>query len=529
MKTFMLMSPAGAPMMGRRRDMPSLMIPETFGYECQNIVNNFGLIKHADGRVAQWPTQKADGQIQLLTQFQLNNQSLQLVVGTNDKFYYVAAGALHDISPAIAPIGTNADFYSFDTMESAGVNQFYATRNSDNLFQWDGVVSHLFAKTAGGPPKAKYVHQHQNYLFLLNIIDTGTGNQWSSTIEWCDLGLPTHWISGATNTMDAGQATLAGSDPITGAAEMGSGYMGIFKFNSLWQLYTTGAQVTGGSPHQLYQQVPNIGMTAPFSLVTAWDGCYFYGTDQHFWKWDGASFPVKISEDRIDDIVKNINPNGLGQIYGAVMEGLEMIAWIVPVGASLTPNMLLIFDYKRQAWSWMSFSGSVLCPGGYMLTASDSWSSAVGTWAQQIGRWEDVTYLQGAKQNLIGDPSGNIYELFGAVTDLGNTFDGIWQSQKLHFKSPMLYKRLTKMQHYFVNEYPVDRFVNISLCLDNQNTYQPAVNFNLNGGAGLDQLQPMVIDDYRNCVAKTFQLQVESTDNFQYLGTIFYYDEVGLR
>jgi hypothetical protein len=119
--------------------------------------------------------------------------------------------------------------------------------------------------------------------------------------------------------------------------------------------------------------------------------------------------------------------------------------------------------------------------------------------------------------------------LFGAVTDLGNTFDGIWQSQKLHFKSPMLYKRLTKMQHYFVNEYPADRFVNISLCLDNQNTYQPAVNFNLNGGAGLDQLQPMVIDDYRNCVAKTFQLQVESTDNFQYLGTIFYYDEVGLR
>jgi len=509
MKQYAIVSPAG----GFKEDLPSILIDKVYtpGYPTKNVLYENGLIRKGKGRGQDFVTLTGSREVNMLAHFEKTTIALgrkrYFIVGSKDKIYYWNGTAWADITGAATFTGTETDIWSFTPYGE----YFIFTNGKDGLYKWGGTGN--IAILGGTPPNAKYVAQFKNYVVAANV--AGYYNR----VAWSAIGEMENWTTG-----DSGEAIVDDVQPIMGLSAT-TNYLVIFKQFSIYIMNMIGGDLV----FSINKRVERVGCHAPHSITELNNQVYFFGSNKRIYMFDGIeAHDISAS---IQDMLAQIKESNFGLIHGITIDSLNRLVWLIPKGNVTRNNYMVVYDVNIGAWFQYEIEGTVMGVGGYEVEADDTWNTMLAqpgiTWAtiDPDRQWDDISYSSGERVNVIGSTDGKVYRMFYTVDDKGADFTGTFVTKKVEFGAPNVVRRVLQLQHYFKNE-GVDRSVTISARIDNEPTFETGETFDLNGGTD-DEF--VIFDQYVDYVCKTLQLKIEGSDNWQYIGTIFSYEDLGYR
>jgi len=243
-------------------------------------------------------------------------------------------GTWDDITGALTITATNlCDFDSWN-------NKVFVTNGEDPPFEWDGTTAQVIQNTPTGLTDAKYVAQYNNYLFLANVIVSGTTH--TSRIYWSAIGDEGTW----SNTDFINVSNDDGQE-ITGIKVL-SDRLVIYKTRSIYNLFFTGDSdvpfvLPGGGKSN-----SSIGCVAPFSIQEVNNGHVFLSIDG-FYFYDGNN-SFKIS-DKLNTTIAGLNTGKVGISVSLVQKDKNRYWCAVTQSGSTTNDLILVWDYFNNAWS----------------------------------------------------------------------------------------------------------------------------------------------------------------------------------
>lgn len=200
--------------------------------------------------------------------------------------------------------------------------------NGEVAKKWDGVT---FADMGGSPPLGKFVLFHKQRLFIAGASAA------RSRVYFSDVGLPETW--GALSFIDVGKGD---GDSITGLAVL-LDYLVITKENSVWIL--SGDSSTN---FVLRRVTDEGGCAVKQGIAFVKDTLAWLGKDG-VRLFDGARSAM--GSEKITTVFSGLNKRQLTQA-AAVYWGPEQHYFVaVPEGASLTNDVVLVYDALRAAWT----------------------------------------------------------------------------------------------------------------------------------------------------------------------------------
>lgn len=507
-KQFAIISPSG----GIKEDIPSILLQDSYtpGDPTVNVVFEKGCIRKGKGRSPEFVPLPDDNDCILLAPFEQTTGERFFIAGSKEHIYKWNTGDedWDDITGDAEFSGSDTDFWRFAQYG----NYLLLTNGVDCIYFWDGTGN--IQELGGTPPEtAKFLVAFKNYVVAGNIY----GGQ--HKIAWCAVGEFENWTTG-----DSGETPVDDVAEVMGFAKT-TDYLIIFKKFAIYLLNLVGGDLV----FNINQRIEKTGCFSPDSITVLNNYVYFFGANKRFYRFDGIE--AKDISEGIQDTLSKIKEENFGLVYGMTLASLNRIIWLIPEGDVDKSNKLLVYDIAAGTWFKYDFGGTVLGIGGYTLEGNETWETYLArpeiTW-ENIDpdlRWNDINYATGERVQVIGDSDGKIYRLFSTTDDDGNDFNGIFVTKKVEFGSANIVRRILKMQHYFKNE-GMDRTVDVSARINNDASFKTKETFNLNGGS---EDEFIVFDHYVDYVGKTIQLKIESTAFFQYIGTIFYYTDLGLR
>lgn len=219
-------------------------------------------------------------------------------------------------------------------------NKVFVTNGSDVPFEWDGSTAQTIQNLPIGLTDAKYVAQFNNYLFLANVIVSGTTH--GSRIYWSAIGDEGSW----SNTDFINVSNDDGQE-ITGIKVL-SDRLVIYKTRSIYNLFFTGDSdipfvLPGGGKSN-----SSVGCVSPFSIQEVNNGHVFLSYDG-FYFYDGNN-SYKIS-DRINKITTGLNTNRFFNAVSCVQKDENRYWCSVSDSGSNENDIVLVWDYFNNAWS----------------------------------------------------------------------------------------------------------------------------------------------------------------------------------
>jgi hypothetical protein len=262
-------------------------------------------------------------------------QTRELVAVTNAKFFKMddLDGDFDEITGTLTITAQNhCDFENF-------LNEVYVTNGTDPPFLYNG-TSAAQMNVPSGLTDAKYVKQYNNYLFLANVIVSGTSHQ--SRIYWSNIKDTDTWT--ATDFIDVAKND---GQQITGLRVL-SDRLVIFKERSIYNLFFTGdADIPfilpgGGKSNSA------VGCVAPFSIQEVENGLVFLSVDG-FYYYDGNN-SFKIS-DKITTTLLGYNTSRFNQARSLVQKDKNRY-WCAMVSSGETENdRVVVWDWFNNAWT----------------------------------------------------------------------------------------------------------------------------------------------------------------------------------
>lgn len=226
------------------------------------------------------------------------------------------------------------------------------TNNVDQIWKWSGTGN--AAALGGSPPTtAKGIAAFQNYLFLLNTLESGT--RYPGRVRWSLLNNAENWPAANFNTLLN----------LTGQVGQGFGKFGnqMFAFfdRSIFEIVYTGDAVT---PFTFPVASPDIGSVSGHAIVAV-DDAIFFPSHRGIYVMAGG-VPKYISAP-IEDTWSTINTGRLGNIIGVHNRLYNEVWFAISTGASSSHDKILVYNYV-QNW-WTVFSGpSINAFGVYLST-----------------------------------------------------------------------------------------------------------------------------------------------------------------
>lgn len=243
-------------------------------------------------------------------------------------------GTWDDITGAITiTAGNHVDFENW-------LNEVYMTNGTDVPFKWNATGNAAAMTVPTGLTKAKYVRQFNNYLFLANVVVSGTSHP--SRIYYSNLN-----TSSTYTATDFIEVSKNDGQEITGIKVL-SDRLVIFKSRSIYNLFFTGdADIPFILPGGGKSNSP-VGCVAPFSIqeidnglvFLSYDGLYFY---------DGNS-SYKIS-DKITLTILGLNTSRLTQCVSRTIKSKNIYELACPLAGSTTNNFVIVWDWFNNAFS----------------------------------------------------------------------------------------------------------------------------------------------------------------------------------
>lgn len=200
--------------------------------------------------------------------------------------------------------------------------------NGEVAKKWDGTT---FGDMGGSPPLGKFIIFHKQRLFIAGASAA------RSRVYFSDVGAPETW--GALSFIDVGKGD---GDAITGLAVLND-VLVITKDNSVWLL-----SGDSSSTFVLRRATDEGGCTVKQGIALIKDTLAWLGKDG-VRLFDGVR--SALGSEKISTTFAGLNKRQLAQAAG-VFWGPEQHYFVaVPEGASLTNNVVLVFDALRTAWT----------------------------------------------------------------------------------------------------------------------------------------------------------------------------------
>lgn len=234
------------------------------------------------------------------------------------------------------------------------LNEVYITNGTDAPFKWDGSTAATMT-VPSGLTKAKYVRQFNNYLFLANVVVSGTTHQ--SRIYWSDLKDTGTW--GASNFIEIAKDD---GQQITGIKVL-SDRLVIFKTRSIYTLFFTGDPdipftLPGGGKSN-----SSVGCVAPFSIQEVENGLVFLSNDGLYY-FDGSN-SFKIS-DKITTTLLGYNTTIFNTAVSVHQKNKNRYLLAISSSGQTNHDRVVVWDYFNNAFSIYTGMAIAACTAVYV-------------------------------------------------------------------------------------------------------------------------------------------------------------------
>jgi hypothetical protein len=247
------------------------------------------------------------------------------------------------------------------------------------------------------------------HVIAANIYDTGTSTSFEQTIYISDAG---EIAPNGANYYEL----LDTNEPITGIVPLGNRLI-IYKTTSI---SIADVNPNGGNTDAFYVQqniIREIG--TPSVRTVANIGMYhifFSGSD--IYMFDGHNCNA-IGAGNIKYIMTNINKSFSHRSFAFTLPEQNLYCLAIPTGDSEYCNLIIVFNYKTQSWTYWTFNdlnNALLYPmstGTFTRSYAPSWDdlTALGYQADEMEhRWSDLKASENFSRIVIGDQDGYLYE-----------------------------------------------------------------------------------------------------------------------
>lgn len=379
-------------------------------------------------------------------------------------------------------------------------------------FDWLGGDSGIEYASGVYLTAAKYITVFENYV----IVGYTTENSvdYPYRVRWCDLGDHTTWDSG-----DGGAADVGEADALSGFGQYKS-FLFIFKERSFHRMWLTDSSLI----FAINAESKEIGCLSPHSIVNGTGGeLYFFANNFTFREIQLGEISEPISKTVSAD---NIPISYVEHIQAKYIPEYDEIWWAIPDGASQTENNNLLV-YKPDKRRWTIIEMDIRAFGRYEQNETYTWDTLpYESWDQwHWERWNSAESNAGYIHDIGADYDGGTNSLHNAFADLGSSTTSYFILETDFAQKGMLatYKRLLFLDLYFKGR--AGGTVGVYVKRDNESAWQTldaTLSIKSNKGIGVFT----VPCDVR---AKSFQIKIESTNDFQFYGLIAKFIAIGDR
>lgn len=247
------------------------------------------------------------------------------------------------------------------------------------------------------------------HVIAANIYDTGTSTSFEQTIYISDAG---EIAPNGANYYEL----LDTNEPITGIVPLGNRLI-IYKTTSI---SIADVNPNGGNTDAFYVQqniIREIG--TPSVRTVANIGMYhifFSGSD--IYMFDGHNCNA-IGAGNIKYIMTNINKSFSHRSFAFTLPEQNLYCLAIPTGDSEYCNLIIVFNYKTQSWTYWTFNdlnNALLYPmstGTFTRSYAPTWDDlATAGWQadEMEHRWSDLKASENFTRIVIGDQDGYLYE-----------------------------------------------------------------------------------------------------------------------
>jgi len=578
-----------SPVMGLRKDMPSILLKEAYTPDCRDVIWQQGEVHRIRKRLLEFTYQFPDKILSINNLFKYSTTEQWLLIftkrdiayrdKTNNRFNFINklynTGTITiEVANLKKVIGTgtafstnvkagdflkigagevhsNSTWYEVDSIESNTVlylktdavtcsGSAYVVRvtfSGTNLDYWSVINFHekLIATNHGVNNVIVWTGSGQ-----ISDLSNCPGKCWF-LYSYNDRVLLIRTIEGGTHYpfrirwSGLGDETdWGGSGSDSGSMEVNEGYgslqgAAVYKGNLIIfkdEAMIRAWNVEGTLVFNKRILIDGLGTVSPYSIIEMDEGIYFYASDNTFRFFTGLT--ARIISTEIEAVARNINATFQEYIQATMIAEFNQILWAIPEGDSQINNRIFIYDLDFAVNNWTIVDMAAAALGYYETEVSfDSWN-ALSVFSNWTDWWWPSWQYKAALQPLPIDLLGG-YD--GKIYRLNGAEKDAGQDYTGYqvFETDLGGK---KRMAIFDRLLMIQAYVRqeASGVLDFHIKRDDEPTWQNAGSISLVGDREILVRELPvDYVAKIFKIKISGQNPFKFLGAILKYEEVGER
>ena len=289
------------------------------------------------------------------------------------------------------------------------------TNFTDNIRKFDGTNNS--SDLIGAPPKAKFIIEYKDYLFIAYVLDGGV--TYSMRVQWSDTGLVETWTGGNASHTDLIQD---GGD-ITGLGTFGN-FLTVHKESSIY----LGYPVSTSSVFEFDRRETGVG-TINFATIQnlsigeqiflARDGIHIF---------NGSSAPL-VAPEISDEIRNGINGEYIYKCWSCIAQEYDEYWVAIPMGSQTEPDTIYKYNYKTGQ-CYKDTASNISTAGIYHATTGQlTWADMTHSIQSDTTRWDDIIYAKLFPTIIFGSTAGVTTVKDNINNDNAVAINAFWDSK----------------------------------------------------------------------------------------------------
>jgi len=324
--------------------------------------------------------------------------------------------------------------------------KYFMTNDVDKPFYWDGVAANaIFLTTAGAPTRASTVVGFASHLLWLNVNDAVLGYQ-PQEIVWSDFNNGLVYNSG-----DAAVVTIEDTNDVINAAEVMFNFLAIARDKSIYDSQFIGFPFF----YRFDRRVEKDGIIAANTFRRTNQFVLGFSKNNNIIGFDGSNEQPYIGLPIKNDILNGIvDVNAYKNIRGGWKSFYEIAQsrWhmLVSHRSDGVPNLEYQYSLASEPspiWSKHQYLDLVTALGTFTKQLAPTWNQLTNAWNTYTIRWNDTTVSQLNPIILLGDSTGDLYQIApNTYSDNGVAISAYFKFMLKDLGMPNWIKELNRLQ-----------------------------------------------------------------------------------
>lgn len=432
------------PYKGKTTALPAYAIDRQALYDAHNFVyTGKKTLRLMPGWKKFLPDPISTNPIMMIDQLFKSDGTSYFVVADTENLYEYDPVENEFVSKGGTFTGGLQNIFSFDIWPEPQNELLIFTNGVDEVKKYDGAidVDDLGGLDDAEPGSivvntAKCVRSFNDFIVLVHTTEDGDVKPFR--VRWCKKGYPEIWKNDENFLGEAGFTDLAETVDWAITAERLNYYLVIYKERSIHLMEYVGSPTV----MRFTRLIDGIGIMAPRAVASLGNYHIFVGND-NVYQVSPTSFDP-IGDEIKDELFALINPERRDQVTLFLAEETSEIHVCFPSVGSDYNDKFYVYNYVLKNWTGPhDRSSSAL---GYFQSERDTTIEDLeGSYAEQVGAWDDRVFSSNSPLNMMGDYNGYLYIMQSGIKADEQDIDGDVTFRLDDFDMPELSKRLQKL------------------------------------------------------------------------------------